>query len=90
MVNTLDPTVTSSGGAFNGEGVSFPPDNQIEVWYKYGKGTSLPATPLESTHQTVIALSGTTPIASFGVSDTCTDFAYQVSLRREKRSIGRL
>lgn len=88
-VATNDATVTGSTGTFNGEGASFPAGDTLEVSYKYGVGTLiLPASPLETPHKTITAVSGTTPIPGFNVTRACAVHVYQV--KRDSRAISYL
>lgn len=77
-VTTQDPTILSSGGSFNGQAFSFPSGDSLQVWYKYGEGITLPATPPESPKQTAISVFAGTTIPPFSVTKTCSDFSYQV------------
>lgn len=78
-VETLDPTITASGGTFNGQGLSFPNSDVLEVWFKYANGTStLPSSPLTTPRKTITALSGSTPFPGFDVTQPCTVHTYQV------------
>lgn len=78
-IATLDAIITNTGGSFQGQGASFPPGDSLEVYYKYGKGTTIPSPALLTPKQTVTALYGITPIPGFPVSSPCVDYAYQVS-----------
>lgn len=76
-VVTLDPAITGTTSAFNGQTLSFPPGNSLQVYYKYDKGIVLFPTFVTAA-KTVTALLGTTPIPDFPVMDPCNDYSYQV------------
>lgn len=77
-VSTLDPVVSGATATFKGEGLGFPASDNLEVYYKYGKGAILPISPLETPHVSVAALSGSTPIPGFPITETCVTYSYQV------------
>lgn len=76
---TLDPLVTGITGSFDGNTVNFPRFDDLEVWYRYGEGRTLPTAALETPRRIVTAGTGTTAIPGFDVAGTCTDFSYQVN-----------
>lgn len=76
-VTTLDPNVIGTKGTFNGGGLQFPPGDSLSVYYKYGKGSTIPTPALQSAPQSVTAISGTTPFPGFDVVDPCNEYSYQ-------------
>lgn len=79
-VTTLAPAVTGTTGTLYGQASSFPTGCTLQVWYNYAQGPLLPATPLQTPYQTITALSTTTQLPTFTVSQTCSEFSYQVKL----------
>lgn len=67
-----------NNGTFQGQGVQFMAGHSLEVWFQYGKGSMLPTPPLQTTHQTITALNGYTPLPGFNVTEACTVYIYQV------------
>lgn len=86
-VYTLAPTLLSTGGTLNGEGMNFPTGDSLEMWYKYGEGTTFPSAPVDSTKQSVTALYGSTPIPGFDVPKTCTDYSYKVFIAQSEAAL---
>lgn len=84
MVYTLDPGVSLTGGVFNGKGVTFPINDELDVWYNYGEGPTLPLSPLETPHQSIKSLAGDTPLPGYPVNKVCGQFSYQVYKKETK------
>lgn len=87
-VKTLDPTVIAGGGSFHGQAMSFPTGDNLEVFYKYGEGKTLPATPKESQKWNATALAAGTTIPAYDVLDACSVYSYQVGLELMINSSG--
>lgn len=77
-VETLLPTLTASGGAFNGEAFSFPTGDILEVWFKYDKGATLPVSSLQTPRQRVTAIASGTLIPSVDAAGACLQYSYKV------------
>lgn len=78
-VTTLNPSVIATGGVLNGEAASFAANNNLEVYYLYSVGTSLPANPVQSPKQLVTSVTSGTIIPAFTVTGTCSSYTYKVS-----------
>lgn len=76
-VYTLDPTTTKTGGIFNGQAIDYPTGDNLDVFYQYGEGLTLPGTPLETPHKAATALFGTTPVPGFEGVKVCSYYTYQ-------------
>lgn len=50
----------------------------LEVWYRYGKGTTLPSPTLETPHQLLTAVTSGTLFPGYDVTDPCVDYSYKV------------
>lgn len=80
--STLPPAITSDGGMFQGTAYSFTTNNNIQVWYKYGPGTSLPSSPLESPKNNFPG-AATITLPSFTITAPCSTYTYQVSTEKK-------
>lgn len=78
-VMTMDPQVNGNKGTFNGEAWGFFITDTLDVWYQYGQGSTLPSSPQQSPHSSVLAQFGPTPLPSFDLAGDCgVQYSYQV------------